>query len=170
LTLSPSAAISRWGRFNEVFFIDASTETIIEDLKSISTAKQVGDAAGDTLLYLSHLQSEWLLFFNNADDTSINIRNYFPICSHGNILITTRNANILGHLYNSDTEKAIPVGGMSTNDAKNLLVAIANLNPETIDMVEVDEVVKVSPIWQLEVQKVRHLTLYPRILAALPLV
>ena len=71
---------------------------------------------------------EWLLLLNNADDTTLNIRNYFPRCSHGNILITTRNREIGQHA--SDRQSCCHVSGMHPNDAKNLLFNIAKLREE----------------------------------------
>src|SRR3984957_18633645 len=79
-------------RFSDVFFVDASTvETITTDLRSIAVAKGVGNSENDALNWLSRQRKEWLLLFNSADDTMLNLRDYFPRCSHGNILITSRN-------------------------------------------------------------------------------
>ncbi|KAJ7463240.1 hypothetical protein FB451DRAFT_1139627 [Mycena latifolia] len=63
-------------------------------LKSIATAKGVGDSPGDGLQWLQSKQAEWLLFFDNANDPKINLNEYFPQCTHGNILITSRNPGL----------------------------------------------------------------------------
>src|SRR5215471_13556263 len=79
-------------RFTDVFFIDASTaETIGADLGSIALVKGIGKSYKDTLNWVSTQHNEWLLLFNGADDAKLNLREYLPLSSHGNILITTRN-------------------------------------------------------------------------------
>ncbi|KAJ7262824.1 hypothetical protein C8J57DRAFT_1333874 [Mycena rebaudengoi] len=42
----------------------------------------------ESLLWLAQQCEEWLLVFNNADDVNLNLAQFFPSCSHGNILIT----------------------------------------------------------------------------------
>jgi hypothetical protein len=65
------------------------------DLKRIALTKRVGDNATDALTWLARLKGNWLIVCNYADDTSLNLRQYFPACSHGNILITTRNQQMI---------------------------------------------------------------------------
>ncbi|TRM67411.1 hypothetical protein BD626DRAFT_544908 [Schizophyllum amplum] len=114
-------------RFSEVFYMDASTkDTLIADFKALAIAKEVGKRMEDALNWLARHNEEWLLFFNNADDPKLNIKQYFPSCSHGNILITTRNRAPLGH-----SSAAIPhcnVGAMSLSDATSLLLQMAGLH------------------------------------------
>jgi hypothetical protein len=113
-------------RFSEVFFVDASTvETITTDLKSIAVAKGVGDSENDALTCLSRKREEWLLLFNNADDPMLNLRDYFPCCSHGNILITSRNHDIRHHATGQRSH--YKVSGMSESDARRLLLHIAGI-------------------------------------------
>ena len=73
-------------------------------------------------------REEWLLLLNNADDTTLNIREYFPRCSHGNILITTRNREIGQHA--SDRQSCCRVSGMDPTDAKKLLFNVTRLREE----------------------------------------
>ncbi|KAJ7463650.1 P-loop containing nucleoside triphosphate hydrolase protein [Mycena latifolia] len=81
--------------FTDIFVVDTSTvETIDASLKSIAVMKSVGDSSRDALQWLSGKQDDWLLFFDNADDPKINLNDYFPQCSHGNILITSRNPGL----------------------------------------------------------------------------
>jgi hypothetical protein len=109
--------------FSDVFFIDASTvQTIDADLKNIALAKEIGESAADTSQWLKRQHKEWLLFFNNADDTTVNLQNFFPSCSHGNILITSRNRETCVHAPNSNCK----ISGMSPGDARNLLLSMAN--------------------------------------------
>ena len=116
-------------RFSNVYFVDASTtETIVADLENIALAKKIGESWENTVHWLAKQHEEWLLLLNNADDTSLNIREYFPRSSHGNILITTRNREIGQHA--SDRQSCYHVSGMHPTDAKNLLVNIAKLREE----------------------------------------
>lgn len=78
--------------FSDIFFIDSTTaQTIDTDLKSIALAKRCGESAQAALAWLVSHNNDWLLLFNNADDTSLVLREYFPLCLHGNIIITSRN-------------------------------------------------------------------------------
>ncbi|KAF8224846.1 hypothetical protein L208DRAFT_1122411, partial [Tricholoma matsutake] len=79
-------------RFSDVFFIDATTaQTIDADLKNITLGKEIGENANDTIIWLARKHEEWLLLFDNADNIMLNLSQFFPSCSHGNILITSRN-------------------------------------------------------------------------------
>ncbi|KAJ6559439.1 hypothetical protein DFH09DRAFT_1279616 [Mycena vulgaris] len=93
---------SQLGRFSDVFFIDSSTlGTIDLSFRSLAVAKHAGNTAEHALQWMVTHQTEWLLLFNNADDTSINIRNFMPRCTHGNIVITTRNPELRVHAPDS---------------------------------------------------------------------
>lgn len=107
--------------FSDVFYIDASTsQTIDTELKNIALGKDIGDTADDMIIWLARQCEEWLLLFNNADDITLNLVKFFPSCSHGNILITTRNHGSRiyapGFSYN--------VASMTPDDAKDLLFTI----------------------------------------------
>ena len=79
-------------RFSNVYFVDASTtNTIDTDLTNIALGKGIGDSMKNTVDWLATQDEEWLLLLNNADDPAMDLRDYFPHCSHGNILITSRN-------------------------------------------------------------------------------
>jgi hypothetical protein len=114
-------------RFSEAFFVDASSDDIIiEDLKNIALVKRKGDSHEDTLDWLANTHEEWLLFFNNADDTTINLREYFPTCSHGNIIITTRNPETSA--YVSLVESFCRIPDLPPNDARELLIKTAHVS------------------------------------------
>ncbi|KAJ7433393.1 hypothetical protein FB451DRAFT_1380355 [Mycena latifolia] len=82
-------------QFTDIFLIDTSTlATIDAGLKNIATAKSAGDSSKDALQWLTSKQHEWLLFFDNADDPNINLNEYLPQCSYGNIVITSRNPGL----------------------------------------------------------------------------
>ena len=120
-------------RFSNVYFVDASTtNTIDADLKNIALSKGIGESM-NTLDWLARQHEEWLLLLNNADDTTMNLRDYFPHCSHGNILITTRNREIAKH---ADVYSSYHVSAMHPDDAKNLLLNISGLREGDIKETE----------------------------------
>jgi hypothetical protein len=76
--------------FSDVFFIDATTtQTIDAKLKDIALGKEIGENMNNTIIWLAEKHKEWLLLFNIAGDTMLNLFQFFPSCSHGNILITS---------------------------------------------------------------------------------
>lgn len=108
--------------FSDVFFIDATTaQTLTQDLKSISQSKRCGESPQDALTWLVGHHSNWLLLFNNADDTSLALHEYFPPCSHGNNIITSQNRE----LCNLAPQSNYQVMGMNSNDATHLLLVMA---------------------------------------------
>jgi hypothetical protein len=111
-------------RFSEVFFVDASSSnTITTDLENIAQAKAVGESSQNSLSWLARQHEEWLLLFNNADDTTLNLSDYFPCCSHGNILITTRNRETC--LHARSPESNCKVSDLAPDDARCLLLVLA---------------------------------------------
>ncbi|KAJ7713115.1 hypothetical protein B0H16DRAFT_1743639 [Mycena metata] len=107
--------------FSDVFFVDTSkVETIETALKSIAVSKSAGDSAQNALRSLESNHSNWLVFFDNADDPKINLNDFLPKCNHGNIIITSRNPELRSygaHTLVSDMEEA---------DAITLLLRRAN--------------------------------------------
>jgi hypothetical protein len=107
--------------FSDVFFIDATTaQTIDADLKNIALGKEIGENANDTIIWLAGKCEDWLLLFDNADDTTLNLSQFFPSCSHGNILITSRNRETLIHAPSFNYN----VGSLTPEDARDLLLGI----------------------------------------------
>ncbi|KAJ7278534.1 P-loop containing nucleoside triphosphate hydrolase protein [Mycena rebaudengoi] len=127
-------------RFTNVFFLDASTtDTINAGLKNIAQARSIGSEADDASRWLASSQDEWLLIFDNADDPSIDLFNYFPQSSRGNILITSRNPELSVHAPDSHHR----ISDMEEQDAVGLLLARAMqpLNTETENLAR--DIVKV---------------------------
>ncbi|KAJ7289415.1 P-loop containing nucleoside triphosphate hydrolase protein, partial [Mycena rebaudengoi] len=109
-------------RFTDVFFLDASgIDTIKNGLKNIALTRSIGSEDEDASCWLASSQDEWLLIFDNADDPSINLFNYFPQSSSGNILITSRNPELSVHAPNSHHH----ISDMEEEDAVQLLLASA---------------------------------------------
>ncbi|KAF8224686.1 hypothetical protein L208DRAFT_1409724 [Tricholoma matsutake] len=108
-------------RFLDVFFIDATTaQTIDTNLKNITLGKEIGENTNDTIIWLARKHQDWLLLFDNADDTMLNLSRFFPSCSHGNILITTQNRDTLIHALGFNYN----VGSLALEDARDLLLGI----------------------------------------------
>ena len=127
--------------FSDVFFIDATTaQTIDADLKNIALGKEIGENANDTIIWLTGKREDWLLLFDNADDTTINLSRFCPSCSHGNILITSRNRETLIHAPRFNYH----VGSLTPGDARDLLLDIIKqvITDETLVLAEA--IVKVS--------------------------
>ncbi|KAJ6545990.1 hypothetical protein DFH09DRAFT_652564 [Mycena vulgaris] len=104
--------------FSDIFLIDTSTtETIDTSLKNIAATQNAGSTAQEALEWLSSKPAEWLLFFDNADDPTINLNKFFPRCKHGNILITSRNPGLRAYAGSHS-----PVSDMEEPDAVALLL------------------------------------------------
>jgi len=83
--------------------------------------KGIGESEKATLDWFSRQREEWLLLFDNADDTTLSLRSYFPPCSHGNIIITSRNRDAC--LY---APQSFPVSDMKPEEARDLLLKTAS--------------------------------------------
>ncbi|KAJ7716787.1 hypothetical protein B0H16DRAFT_451408 [Mycena metata] len=123
--------------FSDIFLVDTSkVETIETALMSIAVSKSVGDSPQDALRWLQSNQNEWLLLFDNADDPKINLNDFLPKCSHGNIIITSRNPELRSygaHTLVSDMEEA---------DAITLLLRRANKESSEENFKLATEIVK----------------------------
>ncbi|KAJ7433398.1 hypothetical protein FB451DRAFT_327716 [Mycena latifolia] len=107
-------------QFTDIFLIDTSTlATIDTGLKNIATAKSAGNSSKDALQWLTSKQ-DWLIFFDNADDPNINLNEYLPQCSYGNIVITSRNPGLCVYAGTHSV-----VSDMEEPDAVNLLLRSA---------------------------------------------
>ena len=116
-----------------MFWIDASShESITLSLKGISGISAARDSGVDVsvqsiLQWISHIQEEWLIVFDNADDPSPQeVAEFFPPGNRGNILITSRNKS-MGRLVSF--ENRIEINEMEEPDAVNLLLMASCLDP-----------------------------------------
>ena len=86
-------------RFSHVFWIDASSEdTITLGLKGLcfhpdaKAAVSLSSVSSQSALaWISSLQSDWLLVFDNADGRPEVVEKFIPSGSKGNIMVTSRN-------------------------------------------------------------------------------
>ncbi|KAJ7903080.1 hypothetical protein B0H13DRAFT_1463787, partial [Mycena leptocephala] len=108
-------------RFSSTFLIDTSTiETIEACLKNIAVRKKIGDTAEGAIQWFTSKNEEWLLLFDNADQPNIDLNMFLPQCSHGNIIITTRNPGLC--VYAGEHSH---VQDMEEDDAVTLLLKSA---------------------------------------------
>ncbi|KAJ7866885.1 P-loop containing nucleoside triphosphate hydrolase protein [Mycena leptocephala] len=108
--------------FSDNFFLDTSTtETIDASLKIIASLKNVGNTSQDALKWLANNQEDWLLFYDNADDPKIDLNRFIPQCTHGNIIITTRNPALRSY-----AGAHFAVSDMEESDAVELLLKSAS--------------------------------------------
>ncbi|KAK0487164.1 P-loop containing nucleoside triphosphate hydrolase protein [Armillaria novae-zelandiae] len=68
-------------RFKHVWFLDATSDaTLTADFET--SVEDVRD-------FLRRMDEDWLVIFDNADDSNVDLGNYIPWCNHGNIIITS---------------------------------------------------------------------------------
>ncbi|KAG8688670.1 hypothetical protein FRC09_012796, partial [Ceratobasidium sp. 395] len=107
-------------RYRHIFYIDATSTTTIEtDLRSIARDKKAGDDPSHALDWLAQQSERWLIVYNNADDTRMDLGQFFPSCPHGRILITTRNRRVI--MLARGTDPHLHVSEMLVEDALQLL-------------------------------------------------
>ena len=100
-------------------------ETIQSAMEDIARCASVGDTADSALRWLARERKEWLLLFDNADDPNLNLRQFFPRCRHGNIIVTSRNKAC--RLQAPDSNYC--VAAMEPNEAIELLLKTAMVEP-----------------------------------------
>ncbi|KAJ7810868.1 hypothetical protein B0H14DRAFT_2459902 [Mycena olivaceomarginata] len=106
-------------RFTKQFFIDAtSVQTLITAFKNIAISLEIGITFEEVSLWLASQIEEWILLFDNADDPAIDLFHFFPKCTHGNIIITSRNPQLVTHAPRSHSK----VGDMDETNAIDLLL------------------------------------------------
>ncbi|KAJ7071613.1 P-loop containing nucleoside triphosphate hydrolase protein, partial [Mycena amicta] len=116
-------------RFTDQFKINAISEEAIEmGYKQISLAKNLGDTAEAAQTWLKANHSEWLLLFDNADRVDLDLGAYLPKCTHGNVLITSRNPQLWSHT--GPEKKIIEISNLVVDDAVALLLKCAGLNTD----------------------------------------
>ena len=85
-----------YSRMSHVFWVDASSlESIIKSLKRLSgiPVAQAGSAES-ALRWISGIQEDWLIVFDNADLPPDVVAKFIPPGNRGNILITSRNQSM----------------------------------------------------------------------------
>ena len=114
--------------FLHVFWVDASSlESILVSLRGIATlASGMSGSVESVLQWISHIQGEWFIVFDNADDVSPEVvARFIPPGNRGNILITSRNKS-MGRVIGF--ENLIEITEMEEADAISLLLRASNLD------------------------------------------
>ncbi|KAH8813771.1 hypothetical protein DL96DRAFT_1716078 [Flagelloscypha sp. PMI_526] len=110
--------------FSEIFFVDASDQVTLENsLRAIVSANSDQPSSEDALRLLRTRREDWLLFLDNANDPTLDLRPYVS-WPHGNVLITTRNREIRSH----SPTCSIWVDKLELADAMELLLRGVDLN------------------------------------------
>jgi hypothetical protein len=119
--------------WTHVLYVDATSEEAIQGtFQDFAKAQNIGKAYEDTIDWLGSRREQWLLVFDNADDPSLNIRDYFPSGTHGSILITTRLADLA--LLAQGPGSDCCISSMNQQEALTLLMKTARLrNKELSD-------------------------------------
>ena len=109
-------------RLSHVFWVDASSEgSITMSLRGISSisaaqASCLDDSVESVLQWISDIQEEWLIVFDNADNPPVHVvEKFIPSGNRGNILITSRNRS-MGRVVSS--ENIIEIDEMEEADAQ----------------------------------------------------
>ncbi|KAF8602157.1 hypothetical protein BDV93DRAFT_557669 [Ceratobasidium sp. AG-I] len=115
--------------FWQVFYIDATTrETISAGLATLAKEANVGETVENGLAWLVSQEERWLLVLNNADDPKLNLQEFFPACTHGDVLITTRNQQMRAHTH--EPKSYCSVGAMMPEDALELMLKVSGAGGE----------------------------------------
>ncbi|KAJ6523849.1 P-loop containing nucleoside triphosphate hydrolase protein [Mycena capillaripes] len=146
--------VQETSHFTNKIFLDASTtETIETGLKNIAIMKNTGNSIQEAQQWLTINQEEWLLFFDNADDPKLNMNGFLPRCSHGNIIIPSRNVELRGYggSYSLVTD-------MDEDEAVVVLLQSARYNVSPANKGMAAEIVKVSSL-QIPLRELGYLPL-----------
>ncbi|KAJ7789138.1 P-loop containing nucleoside triphosphate hydrolase protein [Mycena olivaceomarginata] len=126
-------------RFTKQFFINASScQTLDTAFKNIAISQKIGTTLEDVLLWLVAQNEEWMLLFDEADDLQINLFPFFPKCTHGNIIITSRNPDLASYGPMSHSK----VGDMQETEAIGLLLSRAVKEKNVQNIEKASEIVK----------------------------
>ena len=119
-------------RFSHVFWVDASSHESMtmcfKGISSLSAAQACGvvSSVESVRQWMSHIQEEWLIIFDNADDLSSEmVAKFIPSGNRGNILITSRNRS-MGRVMSF--ENCIEINQMEERDAIDLLLKTSCLD------------------------------------------
>ena len=126
-------------RFSEVFYIDATNESMLRaDLEALSP-HDTTMSAEEVLRWLSAQSSKKPLFvLDNADDVNLNLKPFLPAI--GNIIITTRNQQLYKY---ASGNSFIKVGNMDPQEAVDLLLAQAKMEKTVESEAQANMVVQV---------------------------
>ncbi|CAG7852489.1 SubName: Full=Uncharacterized protein {ECO:0000313/EMBL:CCA74954.1} [Serendipita indica DSM 11827] len=123
-----------------VYFLDARSESkLTADLKpSLARAgRSSKERMENALEYFAGLP-QFLIIMDNADDTTLRISQFFPQCSHGHIIITSRNATYSQLARTSNWE----VRDLSPEQARDLLLTDADYEKTETNVEDASKIVE----------------------------
>ncbi|CAE6473718.1 unnamed protein product [Rhizoctonia solani] len=118
-------------RWDHLLYVDASSEeTIKSALTDFAVVKSIGKTHEDTIRWLESCREQWLVVFDNADDSSVQIRRCIPGGHHGSIIITTRLTDLA--ILAKGPGSVCHLSRMSHGDGLALLIKAARLEDRTL--------------------------------------
>ncbi|KAG9090155.1 hypothetical protein FS749_000785 [Ceratobasidium sp. UAMH 11750] len=119
--------------WTDVVYINAvSRDEIVAALQQFALARKIGGTHDDTTIWLGARKERWLMVFDNTDDPSLNITDFFPRGDHGSILITTRASEITLLARGPSSDCVIGVSSMNPEDAAELLLRAARMEDKML--------------------------------------
>lgn len=113
-----------------MFYIDSTTTATLEaSFVSIAKANGVVETSEAALMWMTSLTQEFFMYIDNADDSTINLRQYFPKSDHARILITTRLSEKAKH-WCPRRGSIMNLKPLSEEEAVELLVSTAHISEE----------------------------------------
>ncbi|KAJ7614873.1 hypothetical protein FB45DRAFT_1109088 [Roridomyces roridus] len=104
------------------FFVNASSsEALNNSFTNIAISQRFGQTPEAGIQWLISEYKEWTLLFDNADDPKLKLLPFLPQCTHGNIIITSRNPQVAAYGPASHSQ----VGDLDEENATLLLLARA---------------------------------------------
>ncbi|KAJ7648001.1 hypothetical protein FB45DRAFT_212097 [Roridomyces roridus] len=104
------------------FFVNASSsEALNTSFMNIAISQGFGATPEAGFQWLISKNKEWILLYDNADNPNLNLQPFFPHCTHGNIIITSRNPQLAAYGPASHSQ----VGNLDEKNAALLLLARA---------------------------------------------
>ncbi|PVG02910.1 hypothetical protein CPB86DRAFT_859145 [Serendipita vermifera] len=117
-------------KYDHIFFVDGSSLTslradLIAHVRSVSSEYSQAMFKEAMSFLCNPAQPNWLVVYDNVDDVNLDMTPYLPQCSHGSIIITTRNRS-LGTLA-TDKSLHISLDVMSPAEATESILKSAQL-------------------------------------------
>ncbi|KAG9106645.1 hypothetical protein FRC07_008765 [Ceratobasidium sp. 392] len=129
--------------WTDIVYVDATTrETMISALEGFAKARRIGETYEEALRWLEMSSKPWLLAFDNADDPDLGLPRFIPGGPHGSVLITTRLRTLAALGRPDGPESECAVGGMSADEALELLLRKARMQSQVLPTEETDAATK----------------------------
>ncbi|KAF9066955.1 hypothetical protein BDP27DRAFT_1404117 [Rhodocollybia butyracea] len=128
--------------FCHKFFLDASTKEGLESImKSIAQHLRIGGTVQGLKNWLSSCshEAQWLLIFDNADDSALGLENYIPQNrAQGSVLITSQNSRLRTLVPRGFYQ----IGELEAQEAIKLLIETSHLEKTESNLLSAQDVVE----------------------------